>query len=238
MQETRAGCYPSNLVKTDFPALRPALLRLLPVWGVALFLIGLGGCGGPAWAGEIEGQLFDGLGQPLAGVVVHLVEAKGWGVIPGLGSPPAERELLETATDKRGFFRFDLGPRPIKGRYFLRVRGDQGWDRLRYAPPLDRDVTRSLRSRGRAVVAIRVADAPGWSELAREIAREGGAFTERGKILRDRGMPLEKVALADGREEWRFSDVRFVFRGAQLLETRREPAAAEARPLGVSGDRK
>jgi len=97
---------------------------------------------------------------------------------------------------------------------------------VRQAGP--REATLDLRREGRAIVNCLVRDASGWRELAHEIARNGGPQSKRGQILRRYGMPPERLTRADGRVEWRYASVTYVFEGDTLVEARRHGAEARA----------
>lgn len=195
----------------------------------ALLALGLGlALPAAARAATVEGQLFDRSGAPLAGVSVAVLERTGGNPL-GLGGPAVDETLGSVSTDRQGFFAFDTGPRSVRGRVIVRVAGGAGWDARRFVAPVDRDVTAPLRDRGRAVVAIPVDDAPGWTELQREIVRVGGPESDRGRILRSQGMPPETVAQNDGVVEWRYPGVSYLFKDGALVDTRRAaPAPAGA----------
>jgi hypothetical protein len=188
-----------------------------------------------AWASTIEGQIFDRDGKPLAGAVVRVVETAGGGFLPSASGPAEGREVARVAADRHGFFKFDLGPRTIRGPVLVRCHDDANWDRLRYATPPDKDVAAALRGRGRAVVACLVGDAPGWAALSREIARVGGSESDRGRVLRRMGLPPETFVGKDGQVEWRYPGAVYAFRDGILVtakETagRTPPAEAADRP--------
>ncbi len=190
-----------------------------------------------ALAAVIEGQVFDGQGRPLAGLAVSVVERTGGGPFPELADPEQERELAREASDNHGFFRIDLGSRELRGQVLVRCYDPRKWDSLRYAAPEDRDVTRALRERSRVIVTVLVADAAGWAELAREIARVGGAESDRGRVLRRAGPPPETVVQKDGQVEWRYPAVVYVFRDGVLVDTRRPalPEQRRAQPAEAAG---
>ncbi|MDQ7005621.1 MAG: hypothetical protein Q9Q40_00130 [Acidobacteriota bacterium] len=180
------------------------------------------GAEGPAYV--VEGQVFDEAGRGLAAVPVVAVERFEHLSLPGLERPAEVREVGRTRTDAAGFYRLDLGSGPFKGRIVLRFGGGPGWDRVRYAPPEEKNITRLLRRRSRAVVNCRVGDAPGWAEVEHAIARAGGPESKRGRILRRHGMPRETLTLQNGAVEWRYPRVTYVFHGDDLVESRRRPA--------------
>lgn len=173
-----------------------------------------------AAAATIDGQVFDRDGQPLAGITVRVIEQRGGGFLAPKRGAVNEVEVAQATTDRHGFFTIDLGPRSLRGTYVVRSFDPGRWDRLRYGLPLDRDVTEQLEDDGRAIVACPVPDAPGWVELAREIARVGGVETDRGRILRRQGLPPETVAQNDGVTLWRYPGVVYTFRDGALVDTR------------------
>lgn len=172
------------------------------------------------WAYSVEGQVFDREGQPLAGIRVEVHEMTTSLSLPGLERQGKQRLLATGHTDGQGFFRLDLGSGPFHGRVLLECGSPDNWDRVRYAPPAPRDITRDLRRSSRAVQTVLVEDASGWAELVASIARAGGPETKRGKILRRYGHPRETVTLEDGRVEWRYPNVTYVFQGDTLVESR------------------
>jgi hypothetical protein len=190
--------------------------------------------GSAALAAVIEGQIFDRDGRPLAGLTVQVIERTGGGPIPGLAAPEKVQEIGRAESDPRGFFRVELGSRTLNGQILVRCHDPEKWDRVRYAPPLDRDATRALAGRGRAVVTCLVEDAAGWAELAREIERSGGPESDRGRILRRMGAPPETVVQKAGQVEWRYPEVVYVFRDGVLVDTRRAGERPRANPAEAS----
>ncbi len=167
----------------------------------------------------VDGQVFDADGRALAGVTVVLVDrASG---LASLARGAQEIELGRTQTDRQGFFRLEADRAQAVGRLLVRCLAGERWDRQRYAPPDDIDVSVALREQDHAIATVLVRDAPGWRELRRAILRAGGTATERGRILRTHGMPPETVATADGRVTWIYPSASYVFdRTGRLVESR------------------
>jgi len=177
-----------------------------------------------AWASTIEGQIFDRDGKPLAGAVVRVVESSSGGFFAPANGAGEEREVARVAADRHGFFKFDLGPRTVRGPVLVRCHDEANWDQLRYAAPPDKDVGPALRERARAVVACLVNDAPGWPALSREIARVGGSESDRGRVLRRMGLPPETFVGTDGQIEWRYPGAVYAFRDGILVTSGEKPA--------------
>jgi hypothetical protein len=191
----------------------------------------------PSLAAEVRGQVFDASGDALEGVTVAVFEQArgGRSVFGGSEQPPEPTRVASDETDAQGLYRIELGARKFTGEVFVRCVGGPGWDDLRYALPEPRDIGRELR-RGKDVSAtFRVEDAPGWHELQREIERVGGLDSKRGKILRRRGMPPETLTTVDGRVEWRYPGVTFVFDGEELVDIQRQPSRAAGGSAGGEG---
>ena len=168
----------------------------------------------------VDGQVFDTEGRALAGVTVVLVDrASG---LASLARGAQEIELGRTRTDRQGFFRIEADRAQAVGRLLVRCLVEERWDRQRYEPPDDVDVSGALREQGHAIATVLVREAPAWRELRRAILRAGGTATERGRILRTHGMPPETVATADGRVTWIYPSASYVFDPAgRLVESRR-----------------
>jgi hypothetical protein len=175
--------------------------------------------GGDDARATIEGQMFDEDGRPLEGMRVTAIEVGSGSPLDALRRELAEREVTSVETDPGGLFRFDVSLPQASGRLVIRCFDEEGWDDRRYDPPLDVDVTREVRERGRAVVNCRVADAPFWTEKVYAAGRAGGSSTERGRILSRHGMPPEVVTRLGGTIEWRYPRVTYVFEGGKLVET-------------------
>lgn len=196
-------------------------------------------CVGAATAGVIEGQVFDDRGQPLAGVTVSAIERTGGGLLHRMGvrqKPQVDVEILRGTTDRHGFFALDTGPRTVHGRVIVRCYDPKTFDAGRYRVPEDRDVTEPLADRGRAIVACRIADAPGRAELEREIERVGGPASPRGRILQRQGRPVEVVSQDDGLVLWRYANAVYVFRDGALVETRPVAPVPAASGTPLPGD--
>jgi hypothetical protein len=195
-----------------------------------------GGTGARAAAAAIEGQVFDGDGVSLSGVRVVLVHEPAAGLFTASDEKPEPSVVADTRTDEAGFFRLSVPAElPRGGTLEVRVRPTRQWDHLRYAPPAPMRLDDEARRGGTEIVTIVVEDARAWREIEREIRRVGGADTDRGRLLRRLGLPPEVVARADGRIEWRYPDVTYVFQDAELVETRRSSRARRSSsPRGES----
>jgi hypothetical protein len=167
---------------------------------------------------SIEGQAFDRSGASLPGLAVRLTLRVESVTLPWKPIEVSERVVASAVTDASGFFSLSLADADLEGTLLLRCGDPAKWDTIRYAPPVDHDVTTRVR-KGRATVFNCVpGDAAGWPELAREINQVGGLRTPRGKVLRARGLPPETVTLIDGLIEWRYADAVYRFRDAELVE--------------------
>lgn len=175
--------------------------------------------GGDDARATIEGQMFDEDGRPLGGMRVSAIEVGSGSPLDALRRELKEREVTSVETDSGGLFRFDVSLPPASGRLVIRCYDEKSWNARRYDPPLDVDVTREVRERGRAVVNCRVSDAPFWTEKVYAAGRAGGSSTERGRILSRHGMPPEVVTRLGGAVEWRYPRVIYVFEGGKLVET-------------------
>lgn len=177
-------------------------------------------------SGTIEGQMFDGEGLPVAGATVLLVGLYDVPLLPIASSkPPTEKLLNRATTDAQGFFTVSVPTGSSAERVLLRSTDPASWDRIRFAPLADVDVTRDLKRRGHAIVTLAVTDAAGWQELAREL-RKLGPESPRGKILRRRGYPQVTVQAPGGGLEWRYADTVYIFAAdGSLTETRRASGA-------------
>ncbi|UCF67012.1 MAG: hypothetical protein JSV80_14695 [Acidobacteriota bacterium] len=181
-------------------------------------------------AATIEGQIFDRDAVPLAGVTLRVLTQRSTALDRLTGQPSDAREVARGVTDDQGFFRIVVDDPPAHTRLWVLCDAKAGWDRVRYALPEPRDVARRLRRDGHAVLALAVEDAPGWPDVAHEIKRSGGVRSPRGSVLRRYGLPPEMVTQIDGREQWRYPEVTFVFDRERLVETHpAEVARADSR---------
>ncbi|MCU0224771.1 MAG: hypothetical protein MUF27_12055 [Acidobacteria bacterium] len=166
----------------------------------------------------IEGQAFDRSGASLPGFAVRLTLRTEAASLPWKPVVVTERVVASAVTDAAGFFSLALADADLEGSLLLRCGDPAKWDAIRYAPPVEYEVSTRVR-RGRAAVFNCIpGDAAGWPELAREINRAGGLKSPRGKVLRAHGLPPETVTLVDGVIEWRYPGAVFRFRGAELIE--------------------
>jgi len=175
----------------------------------------------------IEGQAFDRSGASLAGFAVRLTLRVESATLPWKPIEVTERVVASAVTDASGFFTLAIADADLEGTLLLRCGDPAKWDAIRYAPPVEHDVTARVHKGRSTVVNCVPSDAAGWPELAREINQAGGLRTPRGKVLRARGLPPETVTLVDGVVEWRYPDAAFRFRGAELVEG---PITAGAKP--------
>lgn len=232
------GCYSAFTVSTSRKDSKITAHRLLSAHLIrAALLLAVAACGLalPAEAAAVRGQVFDAEGEPLEGVLVGVFEREdsGGGLFGSRRKAPEKVRVATDRTDSQGLFEIELGAREFRGDVLVGCVPDEGWDRLRHALPEPRDVGRDLRRGGDVAVTFRVEDAPGWRELAREIERVGGPDSKRGKILRKRGHPPDRLITLDGREEWRYPGVTFVFEQGELVEIRRDSQrAAQGRASG------
>lgn len=211
------------------------LYRRFRLLAAAVCLVALLAATGDARAARVEGQVFDQQGESLAGVSVVVSEVPQAGRVarvPGTEPVPPTR-VASALTDEHGFFVIELGARSFRGEVFVGCENTESWDGLRYAVPPPREIGDDLRRDRDVTVTFRVEDAPGWHELVREIERVGGPDSKRGKILRRRGMPPETLVTLDGRVEWRYKGVTFVFEGGELTDIVRDDArVAGGREMG------
>jgi hypothetical protein len=175
----------------------------------------------------LQGQAFDRSGASLSGLAVRATLRVEKASLPWKPIEVNERVVASAVSDAGGFFTLALADADLEGTLLLRCGDPAHWDAIRYAPPLERDVTAQVRKGRSAVVNCVLADAAGWPELAREINQVGGLRTPRGKVLRARGLPPETVTLVDGVVEWRYPDAAYRFRGAELVEA---PLPAGSKP--------
>lgn len=193
---------------------------------------------GPSWASpRVEGQLFDRDANGLGGVTVQVVHEKN------VRMPWDDKDrvtvLAQTRTDRMGMFELAFDA-PEKGKISLRCvetapAGQAGgWDHRRYAFPQPRDITAEIRELGRAIVSFAVNDAPGWAEIAQAIERVGGLDSKKGMVLRSHGTPPERLVTRQGRNEWRYESVIYVFEGETLVRTQPRTGADVAQQSVVN----
>ena len=185
---------------------------------------------------SIEGQIFDASGSPVGGVPVRVLMTRRLLKLGDLSLREDVAQGPSTASDARGFFRLDWAPDPAYDYFYLRFYDAQSFDAVRYALPVDEDITQRIRS-GRSVIVNRqLEDASNWPELRSEIERVGGEATPRGEILRALGLPDQVAPLEEDLVEWRYerAGVRYRLRGGDLVEVLRAATpVADASPGGA-----
>jgi hypothetical protein len=189
---------------------------------------------GEAETSSIEGQVFDHSGAPVGEVPVRILMTRR---VLRLGDLSLEDDVAEgpaTRTDAGGFFRIRWAPDPVYDYFYLRFYDAESFDAVRYALPVDEDITLRVRSGRPVIVNRQLADASTWPELRREIDRVGGEDTPRGEILRALGMPDQVVTLEGGLVEWRYerAGVRYRLQEGRLVEVLRAAAPASAASPG------
>ena len=182
----------------------------------------------------VTGRVTDESGAPVAGNPVLLVARSLKLSAVRLEYDERGRREVRAATDADGRFRMEFAPASLGNNFFLFFYDVTGFDRIKYRRPEPLDITDRL-SRDRAVVVNHVLQfEPSWAEVARQIARFG-AESDRGRVLRQHGLPDKRDAPAGSGAEpevwWYYADgVNYWFVGDRLTRTGQFPPMPQSVP--------
>jgi hypothetical protein len=187
----------------------PKKKMVIPLLVLSLILIEFP----PAWpqgGGNsviITGIVKDEAGEPLSRMPVLLLLERVRS--RGKGNPPEilEERTISTTSDKDGFYRLAAVIEPSFNRILLRFYSNQGFDKVRYQLPEDKNITRMVRRNREFRLDRVIKENPLWEEVKARIARYGYQ-SSKGKVLRTRGIPDKVEKGRRGRYElwWYYED--------------------------------
>ena len=171
----------------------------------------------------VRGQVTDSLGAPVADQGVRLLATRRVAKFLTIESQPAQAELASVRTDANGFYEMRVPRNPEYDFFFLRFFTPGSFDRVRFDPPADREITGRFSSRRPVIQDCVLPAAPGWDAVQR-LLQLYGADSPRGRVIRSLGVPdrVEPVAGASGREAWQFAAAGVVYfvEGDQVVDRR------------------
>ena len=178
--------------------------------GLSVTALALWGCA-TAWIPErriLTGLVTDGEGKPVPRAPVLLV---GYTLKLNLKLNPLElyyKELdqkeLRTLTDEEGRYRLEFTPNQLGNNLFLLFYDKEGFDPVRLQKPEPLDVTSQLDMNKEVVINQVLLIHPNWSEVQKRM-QEYGPSSDRGRILRQFGLPEKEEKVRDSEVWWYYS---------------------------------
>ncbi len=171
----------------------------------------------------VAGRVTDESGQPVANTPVVIVGRSLTLETMRLDYQEHGRQEARTVTDAQGRYRIEFIPASLGNNFYLFFYDKTGFDRVKYRQPEPLDIT-PLLERDRGVTVNQVLQfQPSWAEVERQIAYYG-ADSERGKILRQYGLPEKREMSGTGDlafDVWWYyaAGVSYWFSGDNLART-------------------
>lgn len=187
---------------------------------------------------HVEGKVTDPGGGGVAGIPVRLFKTRRSLSVGKFSSGGQVTEAARTVTDANGYFEIRIPRDRTYDDYFLRYHDTEGFDRVKYMIPPDREITRDLRRETPLILDLPLQFDPQWDEVQRRLAAVG-EDSARGKVLRSMGIPEREMngTGPDGpRLEWWYHTrgVVYFFRDGKAAGYRRfEPVRASVEGGGV-----
>lgn len=167
-------------------------LQVFLVLGLVLFLFG---CATATITGPrtIWGKVMDEEGSPVANTPLILMGRDLAVPIfpPALELKELKRREVRTVTDEKGLYRFDFNGEDLGNNFLLFFYDREGFDSIQYQKPEPMDITRRLKEERELQINQVLMFTKDWPEIQRLI-KEYGPETEKGKILRQFGLPERK----------------------------------------------
>lgn len=141
----------------------------------------------------ISGQVMDEEGRPVAKSPIVLMgrDLAHTLLPPSFELKELKRQEQRALTDDKGRYRFDFKPEEMGNNFLLFFYDRQGFDSVQYQKPEPLDITKKLKDEQEIQVNQVILFHRDWPEVQRLI-KEYGPDTERGKIIRQYGLPERK----------------------------------------------
>ncbi len=171
----------------------------------------------------VTGRVTDASGQPVAGSPVVVVARSLELVTIRMEYQERGRKEAGGVTDAQGRYRIEFVPASLGNDFSLFFYDKRTFDRVKYRQPEPLDIT-SMLDRRRTVTVNQVLQfQQGWPEVQRQIDYYG-PDSDRGKILRQHGLPEKRERSGPGAEDsdvwWYYADgVSYWFTGDKLVRT-------------------
>jgi hypothetical protein len=173
----------------------------------------------------VTGRVTDASGQPVAGTPVVVV-ARSLELAPiRMEYQERGRKEAGAVTDSQGQYRIGFIPASLGNDFSLFFYDKTAFDRVKYRQPAPLDIT-SMLDRRRTVTVNQVLQfQQSWPEVQRQIDYYG-PDSDRGKILRQHGLPEKRERSGPGAEDsdvwWYYADgVSYWFTGDRLARTQK-----------------
>ena len=165
----------------------------------------------------IRGAVVNESGYPIPYTPVRLISQRMEEQPPS--SPPSiiDEKIIETRTDSKGLYEIIALIDPYYNRYLLGFYSENQFDSILYTIPPNEDISRAVLKEGVAEITVNktLKYNPRWPEIKARI-EELGVNSDRGRILRLRGMPdkVENFILKKGEEGelWWYYSKGFCYR--------------------------
>jgi len=214
------------------------------VWrwiGLSLIILAGGGCSYGLMSHDprvVTGVVTDERGNPVAGTPVLLVSRTLTLSQKSLGDfeERGPRQELRTVTDEAGRYRFEFVPAELGNNIFLVFYATEGFDAVRFEKPETPvsgfygrgvvDVTMLLDRQREVVWNAVLRTHPDWDKVQKRL-QEYGPSSDRGRILRQFGLPEKEEQVGDSEVWWYYSKGQsFRFVGGSLDSSFQFPPAA------------
>jgi hypothetical protein len=137
---------------------------------------------------HVQGRVLDPDGGGVPGLPVRLFKTRRSLSVGRFSSGGQVTEASRTVTDGNGYFEIDVPRDRSYDDFMLRYYDSESFDRVKYAIPADREITKDLRGKGPIIVDLRLGYEPRWKEVQERI-RRAGDDSPMGEILRKMGIP-------------------------------------------------
>jgi len=144
----------------------------------------------------ITGLIRDPRGEPVAGTPVVLVARVLELNLSNLGYDEKGRREIKTVTDAQGRYRLEVVPSQLGNNFYLFFYGE-GFDAVQFKKPESVELTDRLKESRVVTVHRHFEWHPDWPEVQRLIYQMG-ADSERGRVLRQFGLPEKQEAIETG----------------------------------------
>jgi len=182
----------------------------------------------------VTGRVTDESRQPVASTPVVIMGRSLDLVTHRMEYQERDRKEARAVTDPQGQYRIEFVPASLGNNFYLFFYDKTGFDRVKYRQPEPLDIT-TLLDRNQSVTVNQVLQfQPSWAEVQRQITYYG-ANSDRGKILRQSGLPDKRETSGAGAEAadvwWYYADgVSYWFSGDTLTRTHEFPPVRGAAP--------